>query len=107
MTDEQLEYQLGTTTLNLWIDRITTEGQEEKFRNDWAGCRDTCLIGTLCYDPDAFEQGLARYATFHDEDCPNRGWRVVFNEQGVQRVQGGDGVRQRAEAAGLFGDDQA
>ena len=65
-----------------------------------------CLLATPAVDETAremWQDGLFVYATFHDETCPNRGWRLVINEQGGNRVKGGDASLQEAEKLGFFG----
>ena len=96
-------YELGTTSMAAWRNHIMDDGASEQYRVDWDGCRPNCLLGVIDAASWSPAGGVVRYATFHDETCPNRGWRVMYNERGAHRVRGGDGTTQAADDDGLFG----
>ena len=105
--EETLDYIVGTTSMkNLvkhWDNMISAPSTE------WDGCHDDCLLAAPAVDKTVrkmWQKGLFVYATFHDDTCPNRGWRVVINEQGAKKVQGGDASLQRAEELGFFNEEE-
>ena len=105
--EETLDYIVSTTSMKnmvkLWGHEMDT------FITEWDGCHDHCLLAAPAVDETVrkmWQKGLFVYATFHDDTCPNRGWRVVINEQGAKRVQGGDASLQRAEELGFFNKEE-
>lgn len=103
--NEGLDYIVGTTSMKNLVKSWEDTYANRKAGAQWKDCRDNCLLAAPAVDKTASEMwqdGLFVYATFHDETCPNRGWRLVINEQGSKRVKGGDASLQEAEELGFF-----
>ena len=105
MSNEKLDYVVGTTSIKNLVKTWEDTPANRKADAEWKDCHNNCLLAAPAVDKtvrEMWRDGLFVYATFHDETCPNRGWRLVINEQGGNRVKGGDASLQKAEELGFF-----